>query len=84
MKRLLDPLARHGFGFMMAGFFLAVASLIVFMRIRFGSQLIRSVVMGFFVLGIAIYIAGRIGSALGTRAKRASSSPPDGTDSADL
>lgn len=80
MKKLFEFITGHGFGIMMTGFFIAIASLIVFMRVRYGSQDIRLRVMGSFVFGIALYLTGRIGVAVGRKKSKSQESDESSQD----
>jgi len=69
MKKIIGFISGHGFGIMMTGFFIAIASLILFMRVRYGGAQLRTVVIAAFIAGISLYVIGRIGVAIGRKNK---------------
>ena len=70
-------LGEHGFLIMMAGFAVAVRSLLFFMQYRFTPGPAKSTSGVFFVIGIAVYVIGRLGVSFQRRAQKRSSSRPD-------
>jgi len=70
LKKLMENLGRYGFAIMMAGFAIAVVSLIIYMQSRYSGGIIKTLSFGFTVTGFSLYVIGRIGVVLEKRAKR--------------
>jgi uncharacterized membrane protein len=70
MKKVVEWWFKHGFGLMMAGFFVAVVGLILFMRFRYRGELSATLAFSATIGGFVLYLLGRIGVAFGRRAAR--------------
>ena len=77
MGKVWGFLGDHGFIIMMAGFAVAIVSLLFFMQYRFTPGLGKSVSTVCFVIGIAVYVTGRLGVSFQRRAQKRSSSRPE-------
>ena len=60
MRTFIHFLGDHGFAVMLTGFFIAIVSLIIYMRFMTPFSPLRPVALGCFFTGIAIYVIGRI------------------------
>lgn len=64
MQKVLIYLREHGFMIMMAGFLIAIVSLLFFMQNRYSGSTVRTVWFSLTIAGFVIYVLGRICVAL--------------------